>query len=225
MQHMTTHMHNPISPTTHTGPTAVRRSALGRWFAPLTWPSTWKETAALLLALPTSAVWFSVAVAGLFTSAAVMVTIIGVPLTVALLRCGRMIGAAERTVGRALLGTDLPPFPPVSKDGTWWHRVRRMLTDAPSWRGVAYAIVSLPVGVVMFTSTVVLWSVSAGATAFPVYQAFLSDSDIADVPDAFEPILHGWGRVGFVAGVALLGVVLLAMTPRLLHRLANVQSS
>jgi hypothetical protein len=98
-----------------------------------------------------------------------------------------------------------------------------MLTDRPSWKGIAYALFSLPLAIVTTTTAIVLWSVTVAATAFPVYQAFLTASDTADVPEAFESILHGWGRVGFAVGAGALGIVLLGLTPRIVHRLADVQ--
>jgi hypothetical protein len=68
---------------------------------------------------------------------------------------------------------------------------------------------------------VVLWSVSAAMTTFPVYQAWMSNS--GDVPDRLAPFVQGWGRVGATAAVGLVGLGLLALTPRLVHWLADTQ--
>jgi len=173
--------------------------------------------------LPLGVGWFSVAVTGLSVSTGAVVTVVGLPLMAAFFGVGRMIAAVERATARALLDIDPPPHPVIERGSGWWARCRRMLTDLPSWKGIADALVSLPVGIGTFTTAVVLWSVAAGATAFPVYQAFMSASDTADVPIAFSPVLDGWGRVGAVAGIGIFGLVMLALTPRILHRVANVQ--
>ena len=203
-------------PTSSAGPLA----ALRRWYGPVVHGDTWKESAALLLALPTSVAWSTIVVTGLSVSASLLITLVGLPLLVLLLRFGRVIGAVERAASRALLGLDLRPVAAPSTEGTMWARARRTLGDGPSWKALVYAVVSLPVGIIAFTTTVVLWSVTAAAVTLPAYQAFLSASDAADVPDALSPLLHGWGRAGAVTIVGLVGAVLLALTPRLLHRLA-----
>jgi hypothetical protein len=231
---MTTHMHTHPVPTHPTSPghtRSDRRRArhdrpgpIRRWYGPLVERRTWKETASLVVALPLGAIWFTLAVTALSVSAALAVTVVGVPLLALVLRAARGgVGRVERASAAALLDTDVPPFPPRSTDGTWWERGRRSLRDGPSWKAVGYSLLSLPIGIVTFTATVVMWSVTAAAMAFPVYQAFLSDSDTADVPDAFASFLHGWGRVGGSAAVFVVGVILLAATPRVVHALANVQ--
>ena len=84
-------------------------------------------------------------------------------------------------------------------------------------------MLALPVGILTFTAAVVTWTVAGALAAFPVYGAFLSGADLDDVPEVLDPFVHGWGRVGSTIGVAVVGVLLLAVAPRIIHRLADAQ--
>jgi hypothetical protein len=216
---MTTTTTLPTLPAEHRRPALA--SAFRRCFGPLFHARTWKETAALLVALPTGIVWFTVATTGLAVSVSLLITVVGVPLLLLVLGFGRIVGTVERASARALLDADLAPFPPVTSGSTFWATIRGRLSDGPSWKGVAYALASLPIGIVSFTCAVVLWTVTAAMVTFPVYQIWMSDTD--GVPDALSAFVEGWGRVGSVAAIGLIGLGLLALAPRIVHGLAHIQ--
>ena len=202
---------------------AQRGGVVRRCYRPLVHARTWKETASLLVALPIGTLWFSVVVTGLSLSAGLLVTLVGLPLLVGVVVGGRVIGAVERSLARTLLDTDLPAPAPVDRAGSVWARGRRMLRDGPGWRGLAYGVLALPLGILTFTAAVVTWTVAGALAAFPVYAAFIGSADLDDVPEVFEPFVHGWGRVGSTVGLAVVGVLLLAVAPRIIHRLAAAQ--
>jgi hypothetical protein len=202
---------------------ARRGGVLRRWYGPLARPRKWKETASLLVALPVGTLVFSIVVTGLSLSAGLLVTLVGLPLLVALVAGGRVIGSVERSMARALLDTDLPAPAPIDRTGSVWVRGRRTLRDGPGWRGLAFGLLALPVGVLTFTAGLVTWAVAGALVAFPVYGPFISDADLDDVPEVLDPFVHGWGRIGSTIGVALVGVLLLALAPRIIHRLADCQ--
>jgi hypothetical protein len=201
---------------------ARRGGVLRRWYGPLAQPRTWKETASLLVALPVGTLWFSIVVTGLSLSAGLLITLVGLPLLVAVVAGGRVIGRVERAMARPLLHIDLPAPTPIDRTGSVWVRGRRTLRDGPGWRGLAFGLLALPVGVLTFTAAVVTWTVAGALAAFPVYGAFISGADL-DVPEVLDPFVHGWGRVGSTIGVTIAGVLLLALAPRIIHRLADCQ--
>jgi hypothetical protein len=196
---------------------------LRRWYRPLVAARTWKETASLLVALPIGAFWATAVITGLSVSVGLLVTLLGLPLLVAVIAFGRVIGATERSMARVLLDTDVTAPAAVDRTGSVWARGRRMMRDGPGWRGLAYGALALPVGVLTFTAAVVTWTVAGALAAFPVYGAFISGSDLDDVPEVLEPLVYGWGRVGATIGIAAVGVLLLALAPRIIHRLADLR--
>ena len=57
-------------------------------------------------------------------------------------------------------------------------------------------MLALPWGIVTFTLTVVVWSVSMGMATFPISQAFVpEDADGGPYHFGNDYVLHGWGTV------------------------------
>jgi signal transduction histidine kinase len=200
---------------------------LVRWYRPVVQARTWKETAALLICLPLGIAWFTVLVTGLSVSAGMLITLVGIPLLVATVAFGRVIGSVERAKARAMLGAgDLPAFPKQrSRPGeSWWKRAWRRIGDGPSWRGVAYGFIALPLGIAWFTVAITLWAVSLYGAAWFIYTPFIPD-DSNGGPYHFGDnyVLTGWGRFGFGLGVTVIGLVLLALTPRIIHGIAAAE--
>jgi signal transduction histidine kinase len=199
-----------------------RHNALVRAYAPLAQPATWTATLQLLLNLALGIAWFTIIVTMLSLSAGLMITLIGVPLLVATVQIGRAIGAAERARVRMVWSERLPSFPRPIASGTWWQRSRRLIADGAGWRGVGYSFIALPWGIVTFTLTVVIWSVTLSLVSVPIVGAFVSETDTSGVYRfGRNYVLHGWGRVGYGGGACLLGLLLLIAAPRAIRGLAR----
>lgn len=181
---------------------------LRRLFGPLATPRPWRETAHLLLDLPAGVAWFTIVVTLLATSVGLIVTLLGLPLLALTVRIGRWIGAVERGRASLLLDDDVPAPPPVPLEGSAWQKVRTAMADATGWRGLLYGVVMLPVGIVTFTVTVLAWSLAAAWIALPAYAwALPDDGALTSARD--------------VAGVVVLGVLMLAAVPRIVHALTR----
>ncbi|HEY4332666.1 MAG TPA: sensor domain-containing protein, partial [Ilumatobacteraceae bacterium] len=141
-------------------PTTSRRSWFGRAYGPLFEGRTWAATLHLIVNLALGIAWFTVVTTLFSTSVGLLVTLIGLPLLVATVRFGRVIGAVERGRARALFGVQLAAFPRLAATGTFWQRSKKMLGDRPAWRGLAFGLIALPWGILTFTLAVVVWSVS-----------------------------------------------------------------
>ncbi|MCU1387161.1 MAG: desK 7 [Ilumatobacteraceae bacterium] len=199
------------------------RSAFVRAYAPLVQGRTWAVSLHLLLNLAFGIAWFTVAVTLLSVSAGLMVTLIGLPLLVATVAFGRVIGAVERTRARTVFGTRLPAFPRRHVEGgSAWQRARHAIGDSAGWRGIGYAFLALPWGILTFTLTVVTWSVSVALTGFPIAAVFIpDDSDGGPYHFGHNYVLHGWGRFGFGFGTCVIGLALLIAAPRIIRGLGN----
>lgn len=196
------------------------RSTLRRAFAPYAHARVWKESAHLLLDLVVGIALFTVVVTMVSLSVGLLITLVGLPLLLATIVCGRWVGTLERTRARALLDVDLAAFRPLRVTGTLWERVRIAASDTPGWKGLLYGIVMLPWGIVTFTLTVVMWAVAFPLALFPCYGWWLPHGD-----GFFQFGLHyrfeGFGRIGYVAGVSLIGWVLVGILPRVIHAYAS----
>jgi signal transduction histidine kinase len=192
-------------------------------FAPLFRSRTWAETLHCLLDLPIGITTFTIVITMLSLSAGLMITLVGLPLLVATLMFGRAIGVFERARVRLLLGDELPvvaPLVPLEAHGTFWQKTCRRLSDVPAWKALAYGALLLPWGIVTFTTVVVLWSVALGFATFPLYGWALPSGDGLSFGDDYA--LTGWGRGGSMVGIGIVGVLLLIVTPRIVHALTRL---
>jgi signal transduction histidine kinase len=185
-------------------------------FRPLFRARTWLETTHLLLDLPVGIAVFTVVVTMISLAMGLLVTLIGIPLLMATIYSGRLVGIVERWRARTFLGTELRPFRPLDLTGSLWDKIKRTFGDGPGWRGIAYGMLILPWGILTFTLVVVCWSIAlTGATA-PVWGIWARPQ----FSDTY--VLTGWGRLGYTAGVFVIGVALLILTPRIVHGLAVI---
>ena len=218
---------SPFAPPVPPPPPATVRADrhwLLRVFGPLWQAPTWTATVHLLLNLGLGIAYFTAAVTMLSLAGALVVILVGIPLFVATVAMGRVIGAIERGRARWLLGATLPAFPRThaDADGGYFKRSGQLVADQAGWRGLAYSLVALPWGIVTFTLTVVIWSLSLGMVTFPITQAVLS-ATTEDSAYRFgdDYVLHGWGRFGYGAGVFVLGLVAIAVAPRIVRGIAR----
>lgn len=144
-------------------------NTLRRWYSPYAHARLWKQSAHLLADLVVGVALFSYVVTMLSTSFGLAVTLLGLPLLAITLVTGRWIGAMERGRVRALLGVSLPVWPALPPVGSWWQRMVQRFKDTPGWKGLAYGVVMLPLGVVTFTVTVVIWSVAWSMALYPLF--------------------------------------------------------
>lgn len=186
-------------------------------FAPLASARPWKQTVHLLLDLPLGVAWFTWAVTLLSTGGGLLVTLIGFPLLAFTVVSGRWIGAAERARSRALLDDDPPaPAPLVHEPGAW-NWTKAALTDRTGWKALAYSGVMLPWGIVTFTLAVTVWSLALGLVALPTFDWALPDGGF----EWGSYRLTGLGLVGAYVGCFVLGLALLAATPRIVAAVAE----
>jgi hypothetical protein len=158
---------------------AARRPAA---LAPLLEPATPLAVLHSLLNLPVSIVLFTYVVTALSLGAGLLVTVVGIPVLVLALAGCRLLGAAERTRVRLLLGERIPAPEPLTPRGdsprpiAWCGAVLR---SGSTWRQALYALVHLPWAVVSFTVTVTLWSLGLAMLSMPLWYWTLPADDRA----------------------------------------------
>jgi signal transduction histidine kinase len=186
-----------------------------RLFAPYTKSRLWLETAHLMCDLPAGIAWFVFVVVGLSLGVGLVpLALIGLVILAATVYGGRLIGAVERNRARALLGLQVPrPAARLRPEGTW-AKIRAAMSDQPGWKGIGYGLIMLPVGIANFTVMVTLWSVALTGATFPLWGWAVD----AQVGDHYE--ITGWPKAGYIAGVFVVGVLLLMVIPPIVRVLA-----
>ena len=189
-----------------------------RAFSPYVHARVWKESAHLLVDLFAGIVGFTWVVTMISLGAGLAVTLVGLPLLAIAIGSGRIIAVAERARVRALLDVDIPAWPAMPPVDSLWQRTIRRFGDGPGWKGLAHGLVMLPWGVVTFTATVTLWTVAWSMAAFPLFGWWLPNDS-----DSFHPT--GWALAGLVLGTGLVGGLMVALLPRMIHGLAMVDAA
>ncbi|HEY0520025.1 MAG TPA: sensor domain-containing protein, partial [Ilumatobacteraceae bacterium] len=146
----------------------------------------------------------------------VVVALVGLAVLAATVFAGRLIGIVERARAAALLGLRVPPPAARVQPAGHWAQIRAFITDRPGWKGLGYGLIMLPVGIVNFTVVVTLWAVALTTSSYPLWGWAVS----ARLDNGYE--IDGWMKVAYGAGLFVVGVLLLAATPRAISALASM---
>lgn len=193
---------------------------LRRMFGPYAHRRVWLESTYLLLDLPEGIALFTIAVTLLSLGAGLSVTLVGLPLLGATIVGGRAVAMVERVRVRTLLDEELPPHPSIVWEKGLWPRAKQMFTDRPGWKGLAYSLLMLPWGIFTFTLVVVMWSVAFSMASLPLW-GWATDAPPAFTLGTTRYEIQGWSLFGWTVFAGVLGVVLVAVLPRLVHLLAR----
>jgi signal transduction histidine kinase len=197
-----------------------RRVSLAAMLSDIVSPDTWLAVIHLISGFPIGLVSFITAVT--VCSAAigsVPAALIGIPLLAVGLWLCQQFARAERARFRLLLGRDIPvPPKPAPASAPLWRRMLRILGSGPAWRGFAYAVLRLPLGLVEFALVTVVWSAGLALLTVPAYNAALPGGSAH---------LAGFTLRGpwLLAAAALAGLVVLLAAPRLTRVLAGADTS
>lgn len=157
-------------------PPAPRRR-WGFWRAPFT-ADTWKRTSFAFVHLFFGTVWFTLMVTGLSLAAGLAITLAGLPILMVTFAVARGLTRFDRAFARVALGTKARE--PLRKEPSgpgWWRRFAARISDPWSWREVAYLLLCLPMGIAMFTVTIVVWSIVLWGISFPIFGWALTRND------------------------------------------------
>ena len=212
-------------------PLPQRRSLAGRFFGVAADPHTYGALFYMVLALATGIFYFTWAVTGMSLSAGLAVLIIGIPFMVLFLGSVRGLSLLEGRIVETMLGVRMPRRPPYpSQQGLpLMKRIGAMFTDGRTWGTLFYMLLMLPLGIVYFTVTVVLLSVSLAFIAAPGALLFdsLGWSDLGHfivdkqvtINGGFGAHIPGWGDAIFMC---LVGVALLFATLHLVRGMGRL---
>lgn len=181
-----------------------------RFFGVYTEPRAWGSLFYLIFSLATGIIYFTWAVTGLSLSGGLLVLIIGLAFCGLFLLSIRGIALLEGRLVEALLGVRMPHRPLFSRrDIGWWQKFKSMLASRYTWTALVYMIIQMPLGIIYFTVTITLISVSLWLIGSPIWQL------AADLPlfviYPYEYYTATWALPLLVIG----GVLLLTATMHL----------
>jgi signal transduction histidine kinase len=157
----------------------------------------------LLLSFVLGLTWFIVLTTGLSLGFGLAITLIGIPLLIAMLWAIRWMAQAERALVHALVGVDVTAhYRQPRKPGLGSQIVTR-LGDPQTWKDLVYLVAQFPLGILWFVISVTLVALSLGLAAAPFYYWAVPDGiqvgffTIDTLPEALIAV-----PVGVLAGAA-----------------------
>ncbi len=128
--------------------------------------------------------------------------VIAIPLVWLTFLIAAQLGRMERSRAAALLDVNLDsPHAPLTP-GTWWSRLRQLVSTASRWREIAYLALGLPLLGVLGLVVLALWALSLTLIALPAYAAHLPGRS-ADF-GAFRIHAGGQATLALVTGIICL---------------------
>ncbi|MFC1994996.1 sensor domain-containing protein [Chloroflexota bacterium] len=153
-------------------------------------PQSYHNIAYLLLAFPLGIFYFVFLVTGLSLGFGLIITLLGIPILLLVLKGSWALCRFERQVAITLLNEDIPLSVSRPESAGLWARVKSLLKDSATWTGVLYLFLKFPLGIATFTITVTLIALTVGLLAAPTYM-WTSDP-IVWGSWSFDPFPWSW---------------------------------
>ncbi|KUL50068.1 MULTISPECIES: sensor domain-containing protein [unclassified Streptomyces] len=221
----------PDAPPRRTAAFGGEASA-GFWRAPFA-AGTFREIGHVLVSLPVAIAGFVFAVTGFALGAGLLVTVLGLPVLAVLLAGARGLGAAERGRARRALGLAVegPAALDLPRGRGWWAWTRARLADTSGWKALLFQAVMFPWRVVSFVLTVTVFATGWALALFPTYSWVFHryvgwpGYRVYDFTSGGERHQYHITSPAQIAAVALIGAVVVLLTPKLVRGLTNVDRS
>ncbi|UPV74892.1 sensor domain-containing protein [Halorussus limi] len=204
---------------------------------------TYRNLLYLVLAFPLGLAYFVFLSVGLSLGVGLAVTVVGIPILLAVLAISTGLASVEREMATLLLGVDVEsPGWVVTESGPITERAKRLVTDLGTWKALVYLGSKLVIGVAAFVTVTTLLVTSVSLLAVPlvydhpgVYVGIVTDAPIQLHPSLYvvwrnllvgvETVVEigSWQVTTLPAalGVAGLGVLLGVASLHLLNGLAR----
>lgn len=199
------------------------------WHAPFS-AVTYREFGYTVTSFAFALVSFTFGVTMVSLGASLAVTVLGLPLLAAALAGARGLGAAERQRARTQLGLDVgePASRPAPRNPGWWSGVLARLTDTSGWKALLFHVAMFPWRVTSFCVSLTVLATAWTMALLPLYSWVFPT--FVDWPGykVFDYDSGGTHHAYYlsspfqIAGVALLGLVIVFLTPKVMRALTNV---
>jgi hypothetical protein len=132
-------------------------------------PQSYLNLLYLLLSFPLGVFYFVFLVTGFALGLGLLITWVGIPILVGVIALSYAFAAFERGVAQAMLHVEIGPMQVGEAPPGFWSKLRALLTNPVTWKGIAYLLLKFPLGVVSFVVVVTLGAVSLSLFFAPTY--------------------------------------------------------
>ena len=133
----------------------------------------------LLMSLPLGILYFVILITGFSLGAGLLITLVGLPILVAMIFVTYILGDLDRTMTSKLLGVKIPkPEARPSNNDSAKSILVAQLKSLEFWKELGYLLLKMPLGVISFTLAIVFVSLSLGLIAAPFIVTYVPDAQI-----------------------------------------------
>src|ERR1700730_16002897 len=135
---------------------------------------TYRNAVFLATRFPLGILYFVVFVTMASLGFSLLTVLVGVPLLALTLAVVWGFASFERELARWLLRIEIPPMSFPRPPGlSAWRRARAHLGNAVTWKSLAYVLLQMPVGMIVFAFESTLLAVALALSAVPI--VYLAD--------------------------------------------------
>ena len=133
----------------------------------------------LLLSLPIGILYFVILITGFSLGVGLAITLIGIPILMAMIFVTYILGDLDRKMTSLLLGVNIakPEARPSNNDSARSILVAQ-LKSLQFWKELGYLLLKMPLGVISFTIAIVLVSVSLAFIAAPFIITYVPNAQM-----------------------------------------------
>ena len=133
-------------------------------------PQTYGRILYLLLAFPLGLIEFCVLVIGISTGLGLAITLIGIPILIAMIYLWRWMAQGERYAIGRLVGVEIAdPYRPTPANAGHWGLIKSRLSDPATWKDLLFLLFQFPLGTMAFVLTVSVLSVGGWLLTAPAW--------------------------------------------------------
>jgi len=157
----------------------------------------------LLLSLPLGILYFMILVTGFSLGAGLAITLIGIPILVAMIFVTYILGDLDRKMTRALLGVNIAkPEARPSNDDSARSILVAQLKSLQFWKELGYLLLKMPLGVISFAVAILLVALSLSFIAAPIILTYIPNAQM-QLWNGFEINTMQRAAVASAAGLVL----------------------
>jgi signal transduction histidine kinase len=172
-------------------PSVLSRASLSR---------AWRDLLYVSASLPIGTWWFVVLITGLAVGIGTAIVMVGIVVLGVTLLLSHLGANGERERAALALGAPIARSPRRATGDRLPGRIGSFLRDRATWKDLAYLLLLGPLGIVLGTTALVLWSAVLALALAPVAQSSSPDGSL----------LHGLGFAWSLLGPVAAGIVALA---------------
>ncbi|WP_134670076.1 sensor domain-containing protein [Halorussus marinus] len=158
---------------------------------------TYRNLLYLVLAFPLGLVYFVFLSIGLSLGVGLAITVIGIPILLAVLAVSTGLAAVERELATLLLGVHIETASGPTPESLI-ERAKRLVIDVGTWKALVYLGSKFVIGVVSFVvvTTLLVTATSLLAVPFVYQQPGVYVGVVTDAPIEFHPSLYvAWRQI------------------------------